>query len=104
MIVHHDRDSVYTSFEWLWRLLMEDDIQLSFAMRGAKDNTVMEAFNGSFKREGGSLFTEASEMEELREVVADQISYYNRDRRHSAIGYVSPTDYVRSLLQGENEN
>jgi len=66
MIVHHDRDSVYTSFRWLWSLLMEDGVQLSYAMRGAKDNTAMESFNGRFKDEGDSLFTDASDVEELR--------------------------------------
>ena len=104
MIVHHDRDSVYTSFRWLWRLLMEDGVRLSFAMRGAKDNTVMESFNGRFKDEGDSLFTEASDVEELREVVSEQMRYYNRDRIHSFIDYVPPASFVRRLRRGEDEN
>jgi len=104
MIVHHDRDSVYTSFRWLWRLLMEDGVRLSFAMRGAKDNTVVESFNGRFKDEGGSLFTEASNVEELRDVVGEQMSYYNRDRIHSSIDYMPPARFVRHLRWGEDEN
>jgi len=104
MIVHHDRDSVYRSFRWLWRLLMEDGVWLSFAMRGAKDNTVMEAFNGRFKEEGRSLFTEASDVEGLRDVVGEQMRYYNRHRIHSSIDYVPPARFVRRLRWGEDDN
>ena len=97
MIVHQDQDSVYTSFDWLRRLLIEDDVRLSFSMRGAKGNTVMEAFNGNFKHENSSLFAGANDVEQLREIVHSQIAYYNRRRRHSAIGNISPADYIRHL-------
>jgi len=103
MIVHHDRDSVYTGFRWLWRLLTQDGVRLSFAMRGAKDNTVMEAFNSRFKEECRSLFTEASDVEGLREVVEHQMNYYNHDRIHSSIDYVSPSSFVRRLRRGEDD-
>lgn len=102
MIVHHDQDSVYTSFQWLHRLLIEDNVRLSFSMRGAKGNTVMEAFNGNFKHESTSLFAGATDVEQLREIVDSQMVYYNRRRRHSAIGNVSPADYVRRVT-GEND-
>lgn len=103
MIVHHDRDSVYLSFQWLSELLIEDGVRVSYAMRGAKDNTVMEAFNSSFKTEGESLFTEAEDVEELRRVVDRQMRYYNRQRRHSSIGYRSPAGYIRFLRQEEDD-
>lgn len=103
MIIHHDRDSVYVSYEWLRELLIEDSVRISYALRGATDNTVMEAFNSSFKREGESLFVEAANVEELRELVDGQMSYYNRQRRHSALGYESPVAYIGSLRREEDE-
>ena len=38
MIVHHDRDSVYTGYEWTSQLLLKGRSWLSYALRGAKDN------------------------------------------------------------------
>ena len=103
MIIHHDRDSVYLSYEWLRELLIEDRVRISYALRGATDSTMMEAFNSSFKREGESLFVEAADVAGLREVVAGQMRYYNRERRHSALGYESPVVYTRSLRRQQEE-
>lgn len=103
MIVHHDRDSVYTSFQWLRQLLVEDQAVVSYAMGGAQDNTVMESFNGSFKRENDSLLQDATDIEELRMVVRDQIEYYNNDRRHSSIGYEFPRRHAEQMAETINE-
>lgn len=103
MIVHHDRDSVYTSFQWLRQLLVEDQAVVSYAMGGAQDNTVMESFNGSFKRENDSLLQDATDIEELRMVVRDQIGYYNNDRRHSSIGYEFPRRHAEQMAETINE-
>lgn len=103
MIVHHDRDSVYTSFQWLRQLLVEDQAVVSYAMGGAQDNTVMESFNGSFKRENDSLLQDAADIEELRMVVRDQIGYYNNDRRHSSIGYEFPRRHAEQMAETINE-
>ena len=48
VIVHHDKDSVYTSYRWLERLLLEERARLSYAERGAKDNPWIESFWGCF--------------------------------------------------------
>ena len=55
MIVHHDRDPVFTSYEWTGRLLLKDEARISYALRGARDNTEMESFHGRFKTENRSL-------------------------------------------------
>ena len=102
MIMHHDRDSVYTSYEWTSQLLLKDKSRLSYALRGAKDNPEMESFNGRFKTEGHSLFLEAQSLGELITVVDERIRYYNTERRHSSIGYVPPLMYInRSRSKGE---
>lgn len=38
MIVHHDQDAVYTGYSWTGQLLLQDKVQLSYALDGAKDN------------------------------------------------------------------
>ena len=95
MIVHHDRDSVYTGYEWTSQLLQTDRSRLSYALRGAKDNPEMESFNGRFKGEGHSPFLEAQNLDELVAVVDERMQYYNTERRHSSIGYVPPLMYIK---------
>lgn len=58
MIVHHDRDPVFTGYGWTGQLLAADGVRLSYALGGAKDNPEMESFFSRFKTEGHSLFLE----------------------------------------------
>ena len=96
LIVHHDQDSVYTSYRWLRKLLIEDKVVVSYCERGAKDNPWMESFWGHFKGENASLFFEAATLEELEWVIGRQMDYYNNERRHSSLGYRSPMEYLTS--------
>lgn len=97
MIIHHDQDTVYTSYDWTGQLLLIDKVQLSYALNGAKDNTLMESFNSRFKTEGRSLFLEAADLDQLRTVVAVQMDYYNTQRRHSSLDYLSPLAYLKKV-------
>ncbi len=103
VIVHHDQDPVFTGYGWTSRLLLDDRVQLSYALNGARDNPQMEAFNSRFKTENRSLVNEAQTFEELVVLLADRFNYYNRERRHSAIGYLAPLSYVKSMKNGKNE-
>jgi putative transposase len=98
-IVHHDQDSVYTSYEWTARLLLDDHVRLSYTLHGCKDNPEMESFNSRFKDENAALFLEAETLDALRDLVAERIRYYNRSRRHSSIGYVAPLTYLMEALK-----
>ncbi len=103
MVMHHDRDPVYTGYGWTAQLLLKDELRLSYALRGAKDNTEMESFNGRFKTEGHSLFLEAQSLGELITVVDERMLYYNTERRHSSIGYVPPLMYIEHVRSKEEE-
>ncbi|MBD3349460.1 MAG: transposase [Candidatus Eisenbacteria bacterium] len=100
MIVHHDQDPVFTSYGWTGRLLLTEGSRVSYALRGAKDNTEMEAWNSRFKNENRSLFLEAKDVRELRRVVAQRMDYYNGERRHSALGNQAPLAFVAGLEAG----
>jgi putative transposase len=97
MVMHHDRDPVYTGYGWTSQLLLKDSLRISYALRGAKDNPEMESFNGRFKTEGHSLFLEAPSLDDLVAVVDDRMRYYNTERRHSSIGYVPPLTYIERM-------
>ena len=103
MIMHHDRDPVYTGNVWTGQLLLEDRARLSYALNGARDNTEMESFNGHFKQEGNSLFLDACNIGELRIVIVRQMEYYNTKRRHSSLDYVAPMTYIEAALSGGKE-
>lgn len=103
MILHQDQDSVFTSYAWTAQLLRKDGVRLSYALRGAKDNPEMESFNSRFKTEGNSLFLDAPTLADLDTTVSGRVGYYNRERRHSALGYVAPRVYVDQVLNGTSK-
>ena len=61
------------------------------------DNAVMEAFWSSLKNELVHRWRFATRAE-ARTAIFDYIEgFYNRTRKHSALGYKSPLDYEASL-------
>jgi transposase InsO family protein len=59
----------------------------------ARDNAAMESFFGSLKEE--CVVNQVySSQEQARQALFEYLEvYYNRQRRHSALGYVSPVVY-----------
>jgi len=93
-IVHHDQDSVYTSYDWLRALLVEDGLRVSYSERGARGNPWIESLWGRLKVEIGSRLTEAQGPSELLGILTERFARYNQSRRHSSIGYVAPSTYL----------
>ena len=102
VIMHHDKDSVYTSYAWLQRVLLEEQGRLSYAERGAKDNPWIESFWGRFKTENAELLLACDTLSEVASVVDDRLVYYNQARRHSALDYKRPMEVLLSTLTGGN--
>lgn len=93
-LVHHsDRGSQYTSLDYRERL-HDLGFVASMSRRGnCYDNATMESFWATLKRE---LIDRKkwTTMEELKDAIFLYIEvYYNRKRRHSALGYQSPLDF-----------
>jgi putative transposase len=93
-LVHHsDRGIHYASNAYQARLA-EHDLVCSMSRKGnCWDNAVAESFFSSLKRElpNEQLFEDWRDAE--RAVFAYVEAHYNTTRRHSALGYVSPTEY-----------
>lgn len=102
-IIHHDRDSVYTSYAWLRRVLIDEGARVSYAERGARDNPWIESCWGRFKVENGALLLEAETLEEVTRLIDAQFVYYNQERRHSALGYQRPQEVLLSMLTGGDQ-
>lgn len=100
VIIHHDRDSVYTSHDWLRQTLFEDRARLSYAQHGAKDNSWIESFWGRMKTEIGEAVYHAPTLEEARQIVHAHLNYYNQLRRHSSLDYQPPEWYLGRIMKG----
>ncbi len=95
LIFHSDRGCQYTSHAFRNRLQMAG-IQQSMSRSGCcYDNAAAESFFHSLKVEwlhGHDI----RDRETIRSEVFRYIEgYYNRSRRHSSIGYLSPVDFER---------
>lgn len=90
VIVHSDRGAQYCSREYQ-SLLKKYELICSMSKKGdCFDNSAMESWNGSLKVEAihGECFQTRVE---AKKHVFDYIDvYYNRQRLHSKLGYVSP--------------
>lgn len=93
VIIHSDRGSQYCSHEYQ-KQIKKHQLICSMSKKGdCYDNAVMESWNHSFKVEAihGERF---STREDAKEQVFEYIEvYYNRQRRHSRLGYLSPVDF-----------
>jgi len=98
-ILHHDQDPVFTGYRWTAQLLLKDEVRVSYALNGARDNPEMESFNSRFKTENRSLLLDAQTLEELQHVVRERMAYHNGERRHSTIGYQAPVEYIATQWQ-----
>jgi transposase InsO family protein len=65
------------------------------------DNAPVESFFGTLKQELVNRRRFATRLQARQEVFAYIEVWYNRQRRHSSLGYVSPAEFERRALAGE---
>jgi len=93
LLHHSDRGIQYAAGDFR-RLLRSHKIQCSMSRRGdCWDNAVTESFFATLKKELVKT-SDWKTREEARGDIFDWIEvWYNRQRRHSSIGYLSPAEY-----------
>ena len=95
VICHSDRGSQYASFDYQ-TILRENGIACSMSRKGnCYDNAPVESFFASLKRELVHRRRFASREEARTAVFAWIEGWYNRKRRHSALGYLSPEEFEK---------
>ncbi len=89
---HSDQGSQYTSDDYL-RLLEQDQVILSMSDVGrCYDNAMQESFWGTLKTECADRPFPSRAA--ARQAIFEYIEvWYNRQRRHSALGYLSPAAF-----------
>ena len=92
-IVHSDRGSTYASGNFQ-KLIDDNELICSMSRKGnCYDNAVAESFFGTLKSEL-VMHEDYRSHEEAKQSLFEYIEvFYNRQRRHSYIGYLSPSEY-----------
>ncbi len=93
LIAHTDQGSQYASNEYQ-ALLKRWGVQCSMSRRGnCWDNSPVESFFGTLKQEQ-VFFCKYKTRDEARRNVFEWIEgFYNRERIHSSLGFLSPESY-----------
>jgi putative transposase len=96
LLFHSDRGSQYTSLEFQ-RLLRVCHVKASMSGTGnCYDNSVVESFSASLKIELIYQTVYSNQEEAMTDIFFYIEGFYNRQRRHSALGYLSPMAYEAS--------
>jgi transposase InsO family protein len=99
LIHHSDRGSQYTSYEYQ-SLLRREGITISMSRSGScHDNAPTESFFGSLKTEMFLRGDPFDSQAEARQAVFEYIEvFYNRQRRHSTLGYKTPMEFEQQYI------
>jgi transposase InsO family protein len=104
LLHHSDRGSQYTCEEYR-TALNRQGLEVSMSRRGdCYDNAVVESFFSTLKAElegYGGYETRRQAQAELFEYIE---IFYNRQRRHSSLGYLSPAAYERAQQERNSES
>jgi putative transposase len=98
LIHHSDRGAQYTALSFSKRLEQCGIVPSMGRVGSALDNAISESFVSTLKSEIGvrryptRLVARASVFEFIE-------LFYNRLRRHSSLGYLSPTEYEQAMLE-----
>jgi putative transposase len=99
LLHHSDRGSQYTCADYR-AALARQGAKVSMSRRGdCYDNAVVESFFSTLKAElagYGSYKTRRQAQDELFEYIE---IFYNRQRKHSSLGYLSPAAFEKAQLE-----
>jgi putative transposase len=99
LIHHSDRGVQYTALSFSKRLEEVGIVPSMSRVGSALDNAISESFVASLKSElvhSQPFLTR----EAAKAAIFDYIeSFYNRQRRHSSLGYLSPSDYEQATME-----
>jgi len=95
LLHHSDRGSQYAADAYQ-QLLLAQGIQVSMSRRGnCYDNAPMESFFGTLKSECVHHQNYQTRQEAITDIFFYIVGFYNRQRLHSSLGYLSPEEFER---------
>jgi putative transposase len=99
LIFHSDRGSQYCSKQFQSLVKGTGGIQSMSGTGCCYDNAITESFFGTLKRELVHHHSFRSRAEAQSQIFRYIEGFYNRRRRHSAIGYQAPENYERQSFK-----
>lgn len=96
LIFHSDRGNEYGALIFRKRLTELGIVQSMNRPRHMTDNACMESFFHSFKSDVYHRNTFSTD-DDLRKMFERYLPFYNQERLHSGIGFVTPVQYERNL-------
>ena len=98
LVFHSDRGTQYAAHDYQ-ELLQERGIVCSMSRRGnCWDNAPVESFFATLKKEEVHREEYLTHQQAKASLFYYIEVFYNRKRRHSALGYISPHEYEQSML------
>jgi len=98
LIHHSDRGAQYTALSFSKRLEEAGIVPSMSRVGSALDNAISESFVSTLKSEIG--VSRYPSRQAARASVFDFIElFYNRERRHSSLGYLSPSEYEQATIE-----
>jgi transposase InsO family protein len=99
-ILHSDRGCQYASYEYRNVADEYGYIQSMSGKGNCYDNAVMESFFHTLKSEWVSWYKYKSRAEAANSIFDYIETFYNRERMHSKLGYLSPIEYEKRYASG----
>ena len=97
--IHSDNGGCYASYGYNLAL-KERGISHSYSRpKMPHDNSVAESFFNTLKREGIFLTGAPKSVRELKKRIKNFQGYYNSERPHENLNYLTPDEFERSLLK-----
>ena len=95
LLHHSDRGSQYAGGAYQ-RLLVDQQVQTSMSRTGnCYDNAPMESFFSTLKCEHVHFQNYQSRQQATTDIFSYIVGFYNRQRRHSSLEYLSPEEFER---------
>ncbi len=103
VLFHSDRGSQYASHAYQARLA-KYGMRRSMSRKGnCWDNAPTESFFNSLKNERVHGVRYATRNEATSDLFQYIAVFYNRSRRHSTLGYLSPTTFLQNWIERQNQ-
>lgn len=101
LIHHSDRGSQYASHDFADQLQKHGLVPSMSRKGNCYDNAVVESFFATLKTEEVDRNLYQTHQQAITSIYAYIEGFYNRTRRHSALGYLSPIDFENRYQQNQ---
>ena len=100
LIIHSDRGSQYLSDKYSELLHQHGFLPSTSAKGSCYDNAAMESFFGTLKKEHVHHYKFKTREEAMISIFEYVEVFYNRQRIHSTLGYLSPVEFENQSSSG----